>query len=194
MPVPRGMTARLRRSARTAGACLAAGAISLTAGACSGAGEVVGAASSRTAPGHASPENPAAPTPEAPRTGASEAADPWLGKADVSVFLCISSDPRTGGCTGGEVTAAQRDTVETRLRSLRQVEQVWYESREEAFRSFMSRFRGTSLAQSLTPDQVPESFRVKLISPFEGPAVAAWLSDLDGVAAVVPIGPLGART
>lgn len=116
--------------------------------------------------------------------------NPWLGKADVSIFLCQRSDPRTGGCTGGEVTADQRSAIEKRLLGLPQVEHVWYESEEEAFRNFLEQNADSPPAQSVTVDQVPDSFRVKLVSPAEAEAVADQLANVDGVYTVQPIRPI----
>ena len=107
--------------------------------------------------------------------------DYWYDKVEVSVFLCSrGSDAPT--CAGGEVTDDQRELIEGALLSLDPlVEEVFYESKEDAFSRFSEQFSDSPILGSLTPDSLPESFRVKLSDPTQFYLIASSFSDVPGV-------------
>jgi cell division transport system permease protein len=90
--------------------------------------------------------------------------DYWYNKIEVSVYLCgsLSDSP---SCSGGVVTPAQRLQIQQDLKALPVVQDVYYESQSEAFQRFEERFKDSAIAQNVTVDQLPESFRVKLKDP-----------------------------
>ncbi len=90
--------------------------------------------------------------------------DYWYDKIEVSVFLCgsLSESP---SCAGGVVTQEQRVAIKADLEALPVVQSVFYESQTEAFERFKERFKDSAIAQNVTADQLPESFRVKLEDP-----------------------------
>jgi len=90
--------------------------------------------------------------------------DYWYDKIEVSVFLCgsLSESP---SCAAGVVTPDQRTSIKADLEALPVVESVFYESQAEAFKRFQERFKESAIAQHVTADQLPESFRVKLKDP-----------------------------
>jgi cell division transport system permease protein len=78
----------------------------------------------------------------------------WSDKVEVSVFLDVN------------VGDAQRADIERELKSLPVVETVEYESKDQAFARFTEQFRDTpELVNNVTPEALPESFRVKLRDP-----------------------------
>ena len=85
--------------------------------------------------------------------------DYWYDKIEVSVFLCgpLSESP---SCSGGVVTDEQRTTIKADLDLLPVVQSVYYESQAEAFSRFQERFKDSAIAQNVTANQLPESFRV----------------------------------
>jgi cell division transport system permease protein len=87
--------------------------------------------------------------------------DYWYDKIEVSVFLCgsLSESP---SCSGGVVSEDQRASIKADLDALPVVESVFYESQTEAYERFKERFKDSAIAQNVTADQLPESFRVKL--------------------------------
>ena len=97
--------------------------------------------------------------------------DYWYDKIEVSVFLCgnLSDSP---SCAAGVITADQRITV---------VESVFYESQSEAFKRFQERFKDSAIAQNVTADQLPESFRVKLKDPTQFAVIVSAFSGRPGV-------------
>jgi cell division transport system permease protein len=106
--------------------------------------------------------------------------DYWYDKIEVSVFLCgsLSESP---SCGGGVVTADQRTSIKADLEALPVVDSVFYESQSEAFKRFQERFKNSAIAQNVTADQLPESFRVKLKDPTQFDVVVSAFSGRPGV-------------
>ena len=106
--------------------------------------------------------------------------DYWYNKIEVSVYLCgsLSESP---SCSGGVVTADQRLQIQQDLQSLPVVQSVYYESQTEAFQRFQERFKNSAIAQNVTVDQLPESFRVKLKDPTQYQVVVSAFSGRPGV-------------
>ncbi len=106
--------------------------------------------------------------------------DYWYDKIEVSVFLCgtLSESP---SCSGGIITAEQRLQVQQDLQDLSVVESVFYESQSQAYTRFQERFKGSAIAQNVTVDQLPESFRVKLKDPTQYPVIVSAFSGRPGV-------------
>ena len=106
--------------------------------------------------------------------------DYWYDKIEVSVFLCgtLSESPT---CSAGVVTAEQRTAIKSDLEALSVVDTVYYESQTEAFDRFKERFKNSAIAQNVTADQLPESFRVKLTDPTQFDVVVSAFSGRPGV-------------
>ena len=106
--------------------------------------------------------------------------DYWYNKIEVSVFLCgtLSDSP---SCSGGVVTPDQRLQIQQDLQALPVVQSVYYESQAEAFQRFEERFKNSAIAQNVTVDQLPESFRVKLKDPTQYQVVVSAFSGRPGV-------------
>jgi cell division transport system permease protein len=106
--------------------------------------------------------------------------DYWYNKIEVSVYLCgsLSDSP---SCSGGVVTPAQRLQIQQDLQALPVVQDVYYESQSEAFARFEERFKDSAIAQNVTVDQLPESFRVKLKDPTQFQVVVSAFSGRPGV-------------
>jgi len=106
--------------------------------------------------------------------------DYWYDKIEVSVYLCgsLSESP---SCAGGVVTPEQRLAIKTDLDALPVVQSVFYESQSEAYTRFQERFKDSAIAQNVTADQLPESFRVKLKDPTQFAVVVSAFSGRPGV-------------
>jgi cell division transport system permease protein len=98
--------------------------------------------------------------------------DFWYDKVEVSVFLCgdVSNAP---SCAGGEVTQTQRDQIRQDLDAMPQVQHIYYESKRQAYKRFKEQFKNSAIVDNVTPDQMPESFRVKLVDPEQFPIIAS---------------------
>jgi cell division transport system permease protein len=106
--------------------------------------------------------------------------DYWYDKIEVSVYLCgsLSESP---SCAGGVVNAEQRLGIKRDLEALPVVQSVFYESQSEAYTRFQERFKDSAIAQNVTADQLPESFRVKLSDPTQYAVVVSAFSGRPGV-------------
>lgn len=108
----------------------------------------------------------------------------WYDKIEISVFLC-TADTRGDNCDPGqEVTQAQKDDIEQTLRTNPEVQDVFYESKQQAYEEFRTAYEGSPIQDSLTVDQMQESFRVKLKDPEQYQGVVSAVSGLPGVQAV----------
>jgi len=109
--------------------------------------------------------------------------DFWYDKLEVSVFLCgaDSGEGVAGSCAAGEVTQDQRDSIRADLDSMPQVQKVYYESKREAYSRFKEQFKNSAIVDNVTPDQMPESFRVKLVNPEQFDIVASAFVGRAGV-------------
>jgi len=106
--------------------------------------------------------------------------DYWYDKIEVSVYLCgsLSESP---SCSGGVITPEQRTSIKNDLDALPVVQSVFYESQSEAYARFQERFKDSAIAQNVTADQLPESFRVKLKDPTQYAVVVSAFSGRPGV-------------
>ena len=106
--------------------------------------------------------------------------DYWYDKIEVSVYLCgsLSESP---SCVGGIISPEQRLTIKSDIEALPVVQSVFYESQSEAYARFQERFKDSAIAQNVTADQLPESFRVKLKDPTQYAVVVSAFSGRPGV-------------
>src|SRR5690606_8691166 len=65
------------------------------------------------------------------------------------------------------------------------VDEVYFETKEEAYEAFQEQMPDSVWTQSLTPDQMQVSFRIKLVDPEQYQVVADELSGRPGVEEVV---------
>ncbi|MEV5938077.1 permease-like cell division protein FtsX [Streptomyces sp. NPDC051994] len=111
--------------------------------------------------------------------------DYWYDKVNVSLFLCNKADAESvTRCAKGAVTAQQKKDIETDLKKLDIVQSVVYESQDEAYKHYKDQYGSTPMASSITPDQMPESFRVKLKDPQKYKVVATAFAGRDGIESV----------
>lgn len=105
----------------------------------------------------------------------------WYDKIEVSVFLCAEFS--TGGnCAEDKgVTDAQRATIKETLESNPEVQQVFFESKEDAFKEFQRVYANSPILSSRTADGMQESFRIKLKNPENYQGVVSEAQGLDGV-------------
>jgi cell division transport system permease protein len=106
--------------------------------------------------------------------------DFWYDKVEVSVFLC-GTDSTAPSCAGGAVTQTQRDQIRSDLQRLPQVQKVFYESKRQAFARFKQQFKNSAIVDNVTADQLPESYRVKLVNPEQFPIIASAFIGRAGV-------------
>ena len=106
----------------------------------------------------------------------------WYDKIEVSIFLCGKTSVAFT-CTGA-VTDEQRTNIKTVLGTLESVQEVFYESSEDAYAQFKEQFAGSAILANISPDALPESFRVKLDNPENFQKVAGALQSVQGVESI----------
>ncbi|MEU9157186.1 MULTISPECIES: permease-like cell division protein FtsX [unclassified Streptomyces] len=110
----------------------------------------------------------------------------WYDKVNVSIFLCNKSDAESDpNCAKGAVTEDQKKQIQADLGKMTSiVEKVTYESQDDAYKHYKEQFGDSPLADSLTPDQMQESYRIKLKDPQKYQVVATAFDGRDGVQSV----------
>ncbi|MCF6526571.1 permease-like cell division protein FtsX [Streptomyces sp. JJ36] len=106
----------------------------------------------------------------------------WYDKVQVSIYLCNKNDAESDpNCSRGAVTEQQKQQIRTDLDKLDVVEKVYHESADEAYKHYKEQFKDSPLADSLTPDQMQESYRVKLKDPTKFKVINTAFSGRQGV-------------
>jgi len=98
----------------------------------------------------------------------------YYGEIEVSIFL------------RDDVTEAQRTAINQAIDSNPMVQSKTYETRQEAFEKFKVLWRDSpDFINSVTPDSLPESFRVKLKDPEQYAAFAEQIKGQQGIQDIV---------
>ena len=110
----------------------------------------------------------------------------WYDRVQVTIYLCVDNSSETS-CAAGPVTEDQRAAIQARLESEQfapYVDTVTYESQEEALGHFRDQFANSPIVDSVTADQLPESFRVSLVDAEKYEVINEAFSSEPGVEAV----------
>lgn len=113
--------------------------------------------------------------------------DDWYDRVEVSAFMC-PVDSAVPTCAGGEATDDQLDEVAELLDSpavAQYVDTVYVETKDQAYEAFQEQMPDSVWTQSLTPEQMQVSFRIKLVDPEQYQVVADELTGRPGVEEVV---------
>jgi cell division transport system permease protein len=111
----------------------------------------------------------------------------WYDRVQVAAFLC-GEDYGSATCAEGAVTDGQREEIRTMLASdavKPYVDSFEYESQDQALAHFREQFRNSPIVDTVTADQLPESFRVKLVDPEKYEIINELFSSMQGVDVVV---------
>lgn len=105
----------------------------------------------------------------------------WYDRIEISVFLC-TKDTEGQQCTPNqEVTEAEKETIQATLKSSPEVQRVYFESKAEAYQDFLAAYSDSPIRDTLTEDQMQESYRVKLNNPEQYEGMVSAVSGLAGV-------------
>ncbi|HSN11240.1 MAG TPA: permease-like cell division protein FtsX [Propionibacteriaceae bacterium] len=107
--------------------------------------------------------------------------DRWYDKIEISAFLCVK-DVKGDNCDPGQdATDAQKAAVLQAIQQNPETQDVFYESKQQAFDEFKRVFQGSSIEDSLTVDQMQDSYRVKLKNPANYQGLVSEISSMKGV-------------
>jgi len=109
--------------------------------------------------------------------------DYWYDKIQVSVFLCDNLS-ETPSCASGPTTPAQIASIQSDIKALPVVDQVFFESQAQAYQHFQEQFKGSAIAQNVSQDQLPQSFRIKLKDPTKFAVIQSAFTGRPGVDSV----------
>jgi cell division transport system permease protein len=107
----------------------------------------------------------------------------WYDKIEISIFLC-TPDVQGDNCDPAQnATDAQKQVIQETLLSNPEVAAngVYFETKQAAYDEFQKAYAGSPIRDSLTVDQMQESFRVKLKNPEEYEGVVSSVQGLRGV-------------
>ena len=89
----------------------------------------------------------------------------WAQKVEVSVFL------------RDEASQGEIDGLSQKIHAMPEVQQVFYESKEQAYERFVNLFEESpALVENVSPESLPASFRVKLNDPGKFAVISARLA------------------
>lgn len=105
----------------------------------------------------------------------------WYDKVEVSIFLC-SSTSQSPSCQGKAVTQDERASILADLEATPEVKKVYYESQHQAYERFKEQFKDSpDLVRNVSPDALPESYRVKLKDPTQFAVIQSKFANEPGV-------------
>jgi cell division transport system permease protein len=109
----------------------------------------------------------------------------WQSKVEISVYLCYA-DSANPNCHGA-VTTAQTTSLESRLKSMPQVQNVTYVSQAQAWTLYKQAFTNDqSYVSTLKETDMPPSLEVKLVNPgADYNIVASAVTGAQGVDSVI---------
>jgi cell division transport system permease protein len=108
------------------------------------------------------------------------ATDDWTGKVEVSIFLCDD----TTACA--PITDEQREQLRRDLEDQPVVAEVFFESKQDAYERFQELFKDQpTLVESVDPDTLPASFRVRLENPALFGVIAEQFEAYPGVEEII---------
>jgi len=108
--------------------------------------------------------------------------DEWYDKVEITVYLCTAKLQTNGNCDPGQdATQEQKDQIRAAIEKNIEVQQVFYETKAEAYAQFQDVFKDSPIKDSLTMDEMQDSFRVKLTNPQQYGGLVSQIQYMRGV-------------
>ena len=107
----------------------------------------------------------------------------WYDKAQVAIYLCTGTSP-SASCPQGEASADVKTLVENKLNSdllKPYISNFTFEDHKQAYLHFQEQFKGNSVAKFVTPEQLNETYWVKLKNPTQTPVITQSFNGTAGV-------------
>ena len=111
----------------------------------------------------------------------------WYDKVQVAIFLC-GEGSTAAGCASGSATPEQQDNLRTLLESpavSQYINDFQFESKDDAYKHFKEQFSNSPIVDSVTPDQLPASFRINMKDPEKYQIISETFSSQPGVETVI---------
>jgi len=98
------------------------------------------------------------------------------------VYLCTAKLQTGGNCDPGQdVTEQQKSQILEAIEKNPEVQWAVYESKPEAYAQFQDVFKDSPIKDSLTVDEMQDSFRVKLVDPQQYQGLESQIKPMRGV-------------
>lgn len=110
--------------------------------------------------------------------------DYWYGKVEVSVYMCNQEEVGKYPNCQTAVTDAQKQTIYNTLIGTPHVQTVTFENQQQAFMHYQQLQAGSPMSQDVTPNDLQDSYRVKLDNPANATVVEGAVAGLPGVQSV----------
>jgi len=108
--------------------------------------------------------------------------DEWYDKIEVTVYLCTAKLQTGVNCDPGQdATDEQKAQILAAIEKNPEVQQVYYETKAQAFAEFQDVFKDSPIKDSLTVDEMQDSYRVKLVDPQQYQNLESQLQLMRGV-------------
>jgi cell division transport system permease protein len=107
----------------------------------------------------------------------------WYDRAQVAIYLCSGISPQDV-CPQGEASQDIKAAVEKKLNedTLKPyIAKYFFEDHQQAYTHFEQQFKGNSVAKYVTPDQLNETFWVKLKDPQKSAIITETFTGFAGV-------------
>jgi cell division transport system permease protein len=105
----------------------------------------------------------------------------WYDKIEVTVYLCTARLPDENCDPGLDATQEQKDLIREAIEKNPEVQETLYESKADAYRQFQEVFRDSPIRNSLTLEEMQDSFRVKLVDPQQYEGLVSQVMRMPGV-------------
>lgn len=110
----------------------------------------------------------------------------WFDRAQVAVYLCTQYD-QSATCDGTDVSEEQIAAVEEALTSnvlAPYIEEFFFVNQDEAYVEFQKQFAGNPILEITKPEQLNQTFWVKLTDPSQSAIISETFAGVPGVQSV----------
>jgi len=110
----------------------------------------------------------------------------WYDRAQVAIYLCTQFD-QSATCDGNEVSDEQIAAVEDALSSnvlAPYIDDFFFVNQEQAYKEFEQQFAGNPILDITKPEQLNQTFWVKLEDPSQSEIISDTFNGLPGVQSI----------
>ncbi|GAA1606620.1 permease-like cell division protein FtsX [Leucobacter chromiireducens] len=110
----------------------------------------------------------------------------WYDRAQVAVYLCTDAD-QSATCSGADAGEEEIAAVEAALKSdtlAPYVDDYFFVTHEQAFEEFKKQFEGNPIVDITKPEQLNQTFWVKLTDPSRSDIITETFTGIPGVQSV----------
>lgn len=110
----------------------------------------------------------------------------WYDRAQVAIYLCTAFD-QSATCAGEDANEEQIAAVDAALNSptlAPYIEDYFFVDHEQAYAEFTEQFAGNPIVDITTPEQLNQTFWVKLVDPSRSAIIQETFAGIPGVQSV----------